>query len=99
VIKGAAPNRDKTTKTDAINRVLKRLGCPIPIEMARIKHLNSMVEQDQRTIKKRIWPMLGFKSFASASETLDGIEVGNTIQKGQIAPEVRPSAQFAALAA
>ena len=36
-----------------INRMLKRFGCPVPIEMVRIKYLNNMVEQDHRCIKKR----------------------------------------------
>lgn len=51
--------------------MLKRFGCPILIEMAQIKHLKNMVEQDHRTIKKRICPMLGLKSFQSASATLE----------------------------
>jgi len=66
-----------------VNRMLKHFGCPVAIEMVRIKYLNNMVEQDHRTIKKRIRPMLGFKSFASASATLEGIEVANMIRKGQ----------------
>ncbi|MBU3032492.1 IS6 family transposase, partial [Paracoccus marinaquae] len=79
-----------------INRMLKRFGCPIPIEMVRIKYLNNRVEQDHRSIKKRIRPMLGFKSFASASATLEGIEVANMIRKGQLTPGLCPFAQFAA---
>lgn len=88
-----------TAGINAINRMLRRFGCPIPIEMVRIKFLNNMVEQDHRTIKKRIRPMLGFKSFASASAALEGIEVANMIRKGQLTPELCPFAQFAALAA
>jgi putative transposase len=65
---------------NAINRMLKRFGCPIPIGMVRIKSLNNMVEQDHRTIMKRIRPMLGFTSFASASATLADIEVANMIR-------------------
>jgi len=71
----------------------------IPIEMVRIKYLNNMVEQDHRAFKKRIRPMLGFKSFVSASATLEGIEVANLICKGQFTPGLCPFAQFAALAA
>jgi putative transposase len=82
-----------------VNRMLKRFGCPVVIEMVRIKYLNNMVEQDHRIIKKRIRPMLGFKSFASASATLEGIEVANMIRKGQLTPGICPYAQFAALAA
>jgi putative transposase len=58
-----------------------------------------MVEQDHRCVKKRIRPMLGFKSFVSASATLDGIEVANMIRKGQLTPGLSPFVQFAALAA
>jgi putative transposase len=100
-----------TAGIPAINRMLKRFGCPIPIEMVRIKHLNIEpeappvranrrgVEQDHRTIKKRIRPMLGFKSFVSASATLEGIEVNTMIRKGQIMAGLCPFPQFAALAA
>ena len=88
-----------TAGINAINRMLKSFGCPIPIEMVRIKYLDNIVEQDHRTIKKRIRPMLGFKSFVSASATLEGIEVANMIRKGQLTPGFCPFAQFAALAA
>ena len=92
--------------------MLKRFGCPVPIEMVRINYLNNIVEQpsrglqanpcqvtDHRCIKKRIRPMLGFKSFVSASATLDGIEVANMIRKGQLTPGCSPFVQFAALTA
>ena len=61
---------------------LRSFGCLIPIEMVRIKYLNNMVEQDHRTIKKRVRPMPEFKSFQPASATLEGIEVANMIRKG-----------------
>lgn len=54
--------------------MLQSFGCPIQIETVRIKYLDNIVEQDHRIIKKRIRPMLGFKSFVSASATLEGIE-------------------------
>ncbi len=88
-----------TAGINAINRMLKSFGCPVPIEMIRIKYLDTMVEQDHRTIKKRVRPMLGFQSFAPASATLEGIEVANMIRKGQITSGLCPFAQFAALAA
>lgn len=88
-----------TAGITAVNRMSRSFGCPISIEMVRIKYLNNMIEQDHRTIKKRIRPMLGFKSFASASSTLEGIEVANMIRKGQFTPGLCPFAQFAALAA
>ncbi len=47
----------------------------LPKKMVRRKFLNNIIEQDHRFIKRRIRPMLGFKSFEAASATLDGIEV------------------------
>lgn len=73
-----------------IKRMLKRFGCPVPIELMRIKYLNNLVEQDHRFIKRRVRPMLGFKSFASAASTIAGIEIVNMIRKGQFKPELRP---------
>lgn len=89
-----------TAGITAINRMLKRLGCPIQIELVWIKYLNNMVEQDHRFIKRRIRPMLGFKAFASAAATLAGVKVANMIRKGQFAAAkltaFRHFAQFAA---
>ena len=64
-----------------------------------VKYLN-IIEQDHRFIKKLTRPMKGFKSFRSASATLDGIEVAHMIRKQQF-PTSGQSAfqQFAALAA
>ncbi|AJJ63967.1 integrase core domain protein [Yersinia aldovae 670-83] len=47
------------------------------------KYLNNLVEQDHRNIKRRIRPMLGFKSFRQAQTILAGIELLNMIRKGQ----------------
>ncbi len=66
-----------TAGIKAINKMLKGFGCPVPIEMVRRKYLNNIIEQDHRFIKRRIRPMLGFKSFASASSALAGIELGS----------------------
>jgi transposase-like protein len=79
--------------------MLKRFGCPISIEMVRVKYLNNLVEQDHRFIKRRVKPMLGFKSFTSAASTVAGIETMNMIRKGQFRPELRPFQQFCQLAA
>ena len=82
-----------------IKRMLKRFGCPIPIEMVRIKYLNNLVEQDHRFVKRMVRPMLGFKSFTSAASITAGIEIVNMIRKGQFRPELRPFQQFCQLAA
>ena len=88
-----------TAGIEAINKMLKGFGCPIPIEIVRRKHLNNIVEQGHRFIKRRTRPMLGFKAFASAAATLAGIEVANMIRKGQLAPGLCPFHQFAEPAA
>ncbi len=54
------------------------------IQIFQNKYLNNRVEQDHRFIKKRIKPMLGFKSFHSANITITGIENIRIIQKGQL---------------
>jgi transposase-like protein len=51
------------------------------IEIRQIKYLNNLVEQDHRTIKRITRPMLGFKSFRSASITLRGIVLMHMIKK------------------
>ncbi len=88
-----------TAGIKTINKMLKSFGSPIPIEMVRRKYLNNIVEQGHRFIKRRTRPLMGLKAFASASGTLDGIEVANMIRKGQFTPGICPFRQFAALAA
>jgi putative transposase len=40
------------------------------IDMLKVKYLNNIIEQDHRFIKKITKPMMGFKTFHSASATL-----------------------------
>ena len=82
----------------AVNKILKRFGCPTTISTVRSKYLNKMIEQDHRFIKRRTRPMLGFKSFTSAAATLEGIEVAQRIRKKQLKAGGNGFAQFAALA-
>ncbi|WP_414079684.1 IS6 family transposase [Xenorhabdus bovienii] len=44
------------------------------IEIRQNKYLNNRIEQDHRHVKRRIRPMLGFKSFRRAQTILAGIE-------------------------
>ena len=57
------------------------------IEIRQVKYLNNIIEQDHRAIKRIVRGMLGFKSFHSASITLNGIEMVRMIKKGQIETE------------
>jgi putative transposase len=68
----------------ALNAANKDLPENKQIEIRQIKYLNNIIEQDHRFIKKRIKPMLGFKSFNSARTTITGIENIHIIQKKQI---------------
>ena len=49
------------------------------------KYLNNLIEQDHRSIKLRLGPMLGFKRFRHATITIAGIELMHRIKKGQFA--------------
>ncbi|WP_116610126.1 IS6 family transposase [Paraburkholderia unamae] len=55
-----------------------------PIKIRQARYLNNIIEQDHRAIKRRIRPMLGFKSFRSARILLGGIEGAHMIAKGQM---------------
>ncbi|PZV34895.1 hypothetical protein B5V02_30215 [Mesorhizobium kowhaii] len=44
---------------------------------------NNRIEQDHRRIKRRIRPMLGFKSTATAATILTGIEMIHMMRKRQ----------------
>jgi transposase-like protein len=73
------------------------------LTIRRSQYLNNIVEQDHRAVKRKVRPMLGFKSFWSARCTIAGIEVMHAIRKGQrvnIGNVCQtPAEQFYALAA
>jgi transposase, IS6 family len=48
------------------------------------KYLNNVIEQDHRSVKKRVWLAKGYGSFQSAWRTLQGIETVNMIRKGRV---------------
>lgn len=48
------------------------------------QYLNNIVEQEHRFIKKKIKPMLGFKTLESTEKTIAGIEIMHMIKKGQV---------------
>ncbi len=68
----------------------------------QVKYLNNIVEQDHRAVKRMTKPILGFKSFHSAKNSLAGIERMHLIRKGQMmmdgADEMSFAEQFYALA-
>ena len=91
-------NIDKSgSNKSAIIAISKSLEKPIKIRQN--KYLNNRIEQDHRFIKKRIKPMLGFKSFNSARRTIAGIESVRMIQKGQILGQIKSQFSFQNFAA
>ena len=57
------------------------------IVIRQVKYLNNIVEQDHRAVKRVTRPMLGFKSFEAAQETLVGIELMHMLKKRQMVVE------------
>ncbi len=49
--------------------------------IALVKHLNNLIEQDHRHIKRRFSKSAGFQSLRQASRTLKGIETIHAIYK------------------
>src|ERR1700750_398705 len=58
-----------------------------PIAIRKIKYLNNIIEQDHRGVKRVTRPMLGFKAFDAAQDTLIGIELMHMIKKKQMMVE------------
>jgi transposase-like protein len=78
----------------AIKRYNEEHGTNIIIR--QVKYLNNIVEQDHRGVKRVTRPMLGFKSFAAAQDTLVGIELMHMIRKKQMVLEARDEGLTAA---
>src|SRR5260221_7497199 len=78
-------NVDKNAAYPKAIAELKAAGIlPQAVELRQVKYLNNMVEQDHRFIKRRVKSGLGFFSFETALNTLQGFEVMNMVRKGQI---------------
>jgi putative transposase len=73
------------------------------IRICASQYLNNRIEQDHRSVKRRIQPMLGFKSLANAKTILTGIEMVHMMRKQQARfacnPRSSPGEQFELLAA
>jgi len=73
------------------------------IIMQQARYLNNIVEQDHRTVKRVVRPMLGFKLFWAVRCTIAGIEIMHAMRKGQLATTgtgfTTPAERFYALAA
>lgn len=104
VIDGSQTNREAIIACDTENRLRDRSRRALKrIRIRQSQYLNNRIEQDHRRIKRRVRPMLGFKTFGSAATTLAGIEVVQMTRKrqGRLAIDPAPTLkqQFEAIAA
>jgi transposase-like protein len=84
VIDGSQTNREAILYCDTTNRLQDRSRRRLkPIRIRQSAYLNNRIEQDHRAIKRRVRPMLGFKSMNSARAVLGGIEMAHMMRKGQ----------------
>jgi putative transposase len=84
VIDGSQTNREAIVSCDTTDRLRDRSRREVkPIRIRQSQYLNNRVEQDHRAIKRRVRPMLGFKSSDSARAVLSGIEMVHMMRKGQ----------------
>ncbi|WP_416430710.1 IS6 family transposase [Piscirickettsia salmonis] len=51
------------------------------IEIIQIKYLNNLIEQDHRSVKKKMKAALGFKSTQGAKATISGVELYRMLKK------------------
>jgi transposase, IS6 family len=78
-------NVDKNPAYPAAVEALKAEGSiPNRVALRQCKYLNNVIEQDHRTVKKRVWLAKGYGSFQSAWRTLQGIEAMHMIRKGRV---------------
>ena len=77
-------NVDKNPAYPAAVEALQAEGClPRRVRLRQCKYLNNVIEQDHRTVKKRVWLAKGYGSFLTAWRTLQGIEAVHMIRKGR----------------
>jgi len=53
-------------------------------KLRRVKYLDNVIEQDHRSIKKKVRASQCFEHFHTAGRTLEGIEAVNVMRKGQV---------------
>ena len=57
---------------------------PRRVVLRQCTYLNNVIDQDHRTVTKRVWLAKGYGSLHSAWRTLQGIETVNMIRKGRV---------------
>ena len=96
VIDGSQTNLEAIISCDTTNRLQDRSRRGLkPIRIRKSQYLNNRIEQDHRRIKRRIRPMLGFKSPTSAAIILSGIEMVHMMRKRQARYAFNPNPSLA----
>jgi putative transposase len=96
VIDGSQTNHEAIVSCDTTNQLQDRCRRRLkPIRIRQSQYLNNRIEQDHRRIKRRVRPMLGFKSPATASIILDGIEMVHMMRKRQATYAFNPNPSLA----
>ncbi|OKO74930.1 IS6 family transposase [Bradyrhizobium sp. AS23.2] len=84
VIDGSQTNREAIVSCHKTNRLQDRSRRRLtPIRVRQSLYLSNRIEQDHRAIKRRVRPMLGFKSRDSVRIVLGGIEMVHMMRKQQ----------------
>ena len=77
-------NTNKHAPYQSATKELKKEGIiDDKTEHSRVKYLNNIIESDHGRVKRRLRPMLGFKSFTSAYRCIKGIETMIMFAKNQ----------------
>ena len=96
VIDGSQTNREAIVSCDTTHRLQDRSRRRLkPVRIRQSQYSNNRIEQDHRRIKRRIRPMLGFKSPITASITLSGIELVHMMRKRQARFAFNPNPSLA----
>src|SRR5260221_1275445 len=78
-------NVDKNPTYPAAVEGLQAEGAlPRRVRLRQCKYLNNILEQDHRTVKKRVWLAKGYGSFQRAWRTLQAIEPGSISRKSRM---------------
>lgn len=72
----------------AIDKLQEAALLPKDVVMRASKYLNNPVEQDQRRVKQRVYPILWFKRFENAAVTISDIELAHKIKRGSSISQV-----------
>ena len=77
-------NTDKHAPYQSAMNELKKEGIiDDKTEHSQVKYLNNIIESDHGRVKRRLRPMLGFKSFTSAYRYIKGVETMIMFAKNQ----------------